>query len=192
MIIRAVHEPLLATDLQRYFGTLAATDEIVGVGHDSIFVIDDSLKIITYREALQTGRVADVSVRMRSASFGYSATLRQLGTLAKAVPETDELGRARPSERAIHVASDVAFRMLRSAAGMQPPSDVSIDRDGDIRIVWENGDRTLELVCPYEPSQRPYIFYSDDNEYAIAYDLSVYRLGRLLAWLGDAIPVFPR
>jgi len=192
MIIRAVHGPILATDLPRYFGTLAATDEIVGVGRDSIFVIDDSLKIITYREALQTGRVADVSVRMGSASFGYSETLRELAALAKAAPESDELGRARPSERAIQVASELAFRMLRSAAGMQPPSDVSIDRDGDIRIVWENGDRTLELVCPYEPSQRAYIFYSDDNEYTIAYDLSVYRLGRLLAWLGDAIPVFPR
>jgi hypothetical protein len=153
--------------------------------------MDDSLMIITYQEALQTGRIADVSVSSRFASFGYSETLRQISRLGK-TREADEFGRVRPSERAIVVASEVAFRMLRSAAGMQPPSDVSTDRDGDIRVVWESGDRTLELVCPYEPSQRPYIFYSDSNEYAIAYDLSVYRLGRLLAWLNGAIHAFPR
>src|SRR5208283_4729737 len=144
----------------------------------------------TYYEAMQTGLIADVSTISHPSSFGYSETLRQLHSLAS-TPEQDDLGRIRPSETAIAFASSVAFKMLASSTGLEPPADVSTDRDGDVRVVWETGGRTLELVCPYEPSHRAYIYYSDGTQYAVAYDLSVDRIGRLLRWLAGAAFRFP-
>jgi hypothetical protein len=89
-------------------------------------------------------------------------------------------------------AIDVSFRMVLSGARLPTPADVSIDRDGAIRILWEVDDRTLELVCPYAPGQGPYIFYAEGEQHRIAYDLSVGQLNRLLSWLNGASNYLPK
>jgi len=185
-----VDAPRAALVLPSYYGTRASSDEVIGVGQDGIIVVGDSLQILTYGAALQAGTLATLPISARS-SFGYSETLRQIAALAKGV-ERDAFGRVRPSDTGLATAREVVFRMLRSALNVPVPSDVATDRDGDIRVLWESDNRTLELVCPYEAGQRPYTYYSEGTEFAIAYDLSVSRLGGLLVWLAGSMPIFPR
>ncbi len=169
-------------------------DEIVGVGSDSAAILNASIYMIRYVRALETGTVSavegDASDR-RQPSIYYSELRRQLDALMTA-PEFDEFGVLRPYRAAIDTASEVAFRIVR--AGIEPPApaDVSVDRDGDVRILWEYRDRTLELVCPSEPGRRAYIYYSDAEQYYVAYDLSIYRIGRLFGWLSGRSRDFPR
>ncbi len=186
-----VDAPRSALGLPSYYGTRASSDEVIGVGQDGIFVVDDSLQILTYGAALQAGTLASLPISARSRLFGYSETLRQIASLAKGV-ERDTFGRVRPSDTGLAAACGVVFHMLRSTVDVPIPSDVATDRDGDIRVLWESDNRTLELVCPYEAAQRPYIYYSQGTEFAVAYDLSVYRLGQLLVWLVGSTPIFPR
>lgn len=191
MIIQRAGASFAAGGLPSYYGTKAATDEVIGVGQDGIFVVGDSLQILTYDAALQSGSLAELRSSSRPSSFGYSETLRQIEVLA-GDQERDSLGQIRPSETGVAAARETLFRMLKSAVEIPVPVDVGTDRDGDIRVLWEDGSRALELVCPYEPDQRSYIYYSEGTEYAIAFDLSVYRLGRLLAWLAGSSQNFPR
>jgi hypothetical protein len=86
----------------------------------------------------------------------------------------------------------VAFRMAGSSAEMPLPEDISADRDGAVRILWERDDRTLELVCPFEAGERAYMYYSDASQYRIAHDLSSQRLARLLCWLKAKSNEFPK
>jgi len=186
--------PTGAPALPRYLGATRYDDEIIGVGADSILIIDDSLQMITYCQALRSGSIAAIGIAAhprRANSLHYSELLRQFATLTR-TPEHDDLGRIRPSIAAIEMASEVAFRILRTGSGVSMPADVSVDRDGDLRILWEDGDRTLELVCPFEPARRSYIYYSEGDQYYVAYDLSVYRLGRLFGWLAGRSSRFPR
>ena len=124
-------------------------------------------------------------------SLAAMQILWELELLRKA-PEEDDFGRIRPSEAAIEAASEAVRKMSKTPGGLPSPADVSTDRDGAIRILWENEDRALELVCPFDSSQRPYFYYAEGREYTLAHDLSVYRLGRLLAWLAGALGEFPR
>ncbi len=121
----------------------------------------------------------------------YADILRQVEVWPPS-PDSDELGRLGPSDYGTAAAGEIAFRMLESGARLLLPSDISFDRDGAVRIVWEQGDKTLELVCPYEQSQRPYLFYSNDDQHGIAHDLSKTRLNRLLSWLNGKLTEFPR
>lgn len=170
---------------------------VLGVGNDSGSFVDKSNLIRSYREALRSGSMSQSSGQasepaMRARLAAYSEIMRELESL-RSIPESDDLGRIRPSEHAIGAASKLAFRMAGSSAEMPLPEDISTDRDGAVRVLWEYDDRTLELVCPFEASERAYIYYSDANQYRIAYDLSSpQRLARLLCWLKATSSEFPK
>ena len=190
-IAPAVGRSQMLATLPSYLGIRATTDEVIGVGGDSLGVIDALLQIIGYDRALSSGILSTADPQKGWPSLSYSRVLQQVKALC-AAPEEDELGRIRPSDTAVQAARDVAFRMLRLPSGLPEPIDVSTDRDGAIRILWENGTRSLELICPFEPGQKPYLYYSENGQYSIEYDLSDYRLVRLLAWLAGSIDCFPR
>src|SRR5579872_403120 len=123
--------------LPAYLGATRTDDEILGVGSDSVIIIDASLEMITYFQALRSGSVSVAAASAhprRGQSLHYSELLRQLAGLAEC-PETDELGRLRPSSPAIDTASKLAFRILTTGADVTVPADVSVDRDGDVRIL---------------------------------------------------------
>jgi len=184
-------QPQVPATIPPYFGMKPADNEIIGAGHESSLVIDSSLQIITYGRALDSGFLSITGAPACRSSIPYSDLKWQLAALRNA-PEDDDLGRIRPSDAAIEAASDVAFRMMKSAAGMPSPVEVSTDRDGAVRVLWENDNRALELVCPFEPGQRPYLYYSEGDRYSIAYDLSADRLGYLVAWMAGSIDAFPQ
>src|SRR5579864_6589546 len=157
------------TSLPAYFGTKAAGDEIVGAGQDSLFIIDQSVELFPYEQAVNSESVSTTEPLRRQEWLAYGEIQRQLDPLRN-MPEEDELGRIRPSDAAVSTAREITLRMLKSAVALPVPGDVSTDRDGGVRILWENVDRVLELICPFEQSQRPYMYYSDGHDYAIAYD----------------------
>ena len=182
-----------ATSLPVYLGATRVDDKLMS-GSDSIFIMDASLQMILYCQALNSESLSLVPMSAqigRGKSLHYSELLRRLAGFAEA-PESDDLGRVRPSGAAIDTASRIAFRIFKAGIEVTVLADVSVDRDGDIRILWERGDRSLELVCPFELSRRPYIYYSEGCQYSLAYDLSAYRLGRLFAWLAGRTDQFPR
>jgi hypothetical protein len=182
--------------LPAYIGTAASDAEVVGMANDNNSIIVDQLGMIAYCHALGGGVVSvgsspDSSPIPRVNSLSYSGILRRLTEMSRWI-EADDLGRVRPSEMAAQTAAEVAFRILQTGVGGAELPDISTDRDGDIRFLWETGERSLELVCPFNQAQRPYIYFSGPDEFAIAYDLSVYRLGQLFAWLHGHSDRFPR
>ncbi len=179
----------LVRDLPPYAAVDAAGSRILGLGMESLYIIGDAVKVIFYHPGISSPRSSKPNERDRMA--GYGELLREIERMVPSAA-TDELGRTGPSDSAKQSTVEIAYRMLRSGADLPIPQDVSFDRDGAIRVLWERENRTLELVGPYEPSQRPYIFYSDDVDHRIAYDLSISRLNRLLSWLNQAIPSFPK
>jgi hypothetical protein len=183
----------LLEDLPPYLGTKTETNEIVGGGPENVFVYDNALWIAEYVALTAGCRMAELfsQPRDRARTVAFSQIQRELDSLRK-TPKEDELGKIRPSESALTGAAGVTLRMLQTASAVPMPTDISTDLDGDIRILWSKDGRSLELVCPFEPDRRPYIYYSTAHEYAIAHDLKPYRLSRLLGWLDGAIQAFPR
>lgn len=177
----------LIADLPSYAAVDADGSKVLGLGRESLYVVVDALDVVRY----EAGVTLTLFSKERSRMTGYGELLREIERM---VPSdvTDDVGRIGSSDSAKRSAVDIAYRMLRSGADLTTPDDVSVDRDGAIRILWEKENRALELVCPYEPSRRPYIFYSDDVDRRIAYDLSISRLNRLLSWLNQTIAPFPK
>jgi hypothetical protein len=164
----------------------------LGLGPESGYTIADAMDLIYYKaglgaQVISLATAADLPepTRTRTRMAGYAELRSELEQMTPST-EVDELGRIGPSDYGIKSAIDVSFRMVLSGARLPTPADVSIDRDGAIRILWEVDDRTLELVCPYAPGQGPYIFYAEGEQHRIAYDLSVGQLNRLLSWLNGA------
>jgi hypothetical protein len=191
MIINVAPVSARAMDLPLYVGASAGGD-LVGTGPESIQVFQIYLPIADYVASLVVGSVTNTpGIILRRESFGFSETLRRVLELVS-LPEADDFGRLRPSVQATQTARKILVRMLQSGTTVPMPEEVATDRDGDLRITWENGGRSLELVCPYEGDRRPYIYYSDDRDHEIAYDMAAYRVGRLLSWLLGLIDTFPR
>jgi hypothetical protein len=134
---------------------------------------------------------ATVNAPSALALASYSEVRRQLELLSTA-PETDEFGRVRPSNSAIAAATRVTFSVVQAGLDMPMVEDVSTDGDGAIRILWAMAGRKLELVCPFQPSQRFYWYYSDQESYRIEYEQSFELLRRLVSWLNGRALHFPR
>jgi len=190
MIIDLIAARPMAVLLPEYIGALVS-GEIVGPGPEMIDLFHKCLPIAQYVSLIDEPFPKTLTNLSRMESFGYSETLRQVHDLSN-LPESDAFGRLRPSPDAIQAAGKILVRMLQSGFDVPSPEEVSTDRDGDLRVAWEREGRSLELVCPFEGDRRPYIFYADDLDHDIAYDMGPYRLGRLLAWLAGLGGPFPR
>jgi len=190
-------EDRLPPDFPAYLGTDIAGELILGIGMENAFVIKEAVEIVAlYEKALRAGgSLSAIEERASLPTSAYAGTrilIQQQIESLKTLPESDDLGRVRPSQHAIEVAKQVTFRMQQTQSGVSAPEDIFTDRDGAIRILWEMGERTLELVCPFETGEKPYIYFSDGREYRIAQDLSIRRLSRLLAWVNSKESAFPK
>ncbi len=190
-----VEHPQTPQSVPHYVATLTSTDEIIGIGPDSIVVVGKSLWLYRYVDDLAHRRLASAPATVNFPSpialASYSEVRRQLDALRNA-PEADEFGRVRPSDSAISTATRVTFSMVQAGHDMPMVEDVATDSDGAIRILWTKDNRALELVCPFQPSQRPYWYYSDSRDYRIEYEQSPEVLQRLVAWLNGETSIFPR
>jgi hypothetical protein len=89
----------------------------------------------------------------------------------------------RPDERAYTLAhltlvqlSDLGFEI--------PASDVYADPDRAIRLLWNRGGRSVEMVFPSTAGEPSYLYRSDAREYAVEESPSP---ESLLAWLQWAV-----
>jgi hypothetical protein len=179
--------------LPAYAGLLG-DKSIIAISQEGAYVIKRSVEIARYQRAPPQGYAATFTQGPRHVEdySGPYRFVRDQINLFKLLPEADDLGRIRPSQYAIEAATQSVFKILEAFDGLPLPSDVSTDRDGAFRIVWENGPRSLELVCQFEEGQRPYIYFSDESEYRITHDFSSQRLARLFGWLKGRASVFPQ
>jgi hypothetical protein len=176
---------LVATDLPYNFGVDSAGG-IVGVGRDTALLLS-KLDWLYYREAA----VPRVSREAAAKLALYNQLKSEIEILDAKFDGEDDLGHCKPAAQAVSSAKDFMFRLTQSNLDMKRPTDLFTDRDGSIRASWEVGARTLELVCP-STDARPYIYFSNEHEYKIAYDTSTSRLGRLFSWLNGLVCEFPR
>jgi len=96
----------------------------------------------------------------------YSEIERKLESLLSA-PENDDFGPVRPSLTAVQTARELLLDIAARGYAIRSPEDVDTDHDGQIRIGWRTGTRFLELVVPYEPTENPYIYHSEDVAFNI-------------------------
>jgi hypothetical protein len=181
-------------EVPSYVAIRPPTVELIGIGPDSALVVDNWLWLSGYVHHLTHPLFALVTARNVGsvlALTSYSEVQRQLAGL-RIAPEADEFGRIRPSDSAIAAATRVTFSIVQVGLEMPMVEDVSTDSDGAIRILWTIGGRKLELVCPFQPSQRPYWYYSDAQDFRIEYEQSRDVLRRLVAWLNGKTTAFPR
>lgn len=181
--------------LPPYFA-IDADGNIVGTSYQGAVLMNDEISRVNYIQALKNQCIACISQPKPQQSterrlVDYNEIREEVQSLLDS-PPADEFGPVRPSPDAVMRSQEIILRMISSMADFPRPVDVSSDRDGSIRCLWENGARTLELVCSSEPNVRPYIYFSDQNRYRIAHDMSAPRLSRLVGWLNGSIPEFPR
>jgi hypothetical protein len=190
-----VEHPQETTGVPNYIATRAYTDELIGIGPDSALVVGNWLWLSSYVQHLAEPRLifgtATVNAPSALALASYSEVCRHLEAFRTA-PETDEFGRVRPSNSAIAAATRVTFSVVQAGLDMPMVEDVSTDSDGAIRILWAMGGRKLELICPFQPSQRHYWYYSDPENYRIEYEQSPELLRRLVSWLNGLTLQFPK
>jgi hypothetical protein len=99
------------------------------------------------------------------------------------LPVADELGSIRPSSNAVLSAKSTLFPFAQMGFIVPTPLDIGTDHDGAIRIVWENGPRSLELVVPFENDASAYFYYSEGDQYDLQRDLSREATRKLFTWL---------
>jgi hypothetical protein len=154
------------------------TDEsglVVGTGVDSSRLLSRFVEVLRNRE-----HVRDNLDGLNS----YSRIETQLRRLLSQ-PEHDDFGRIRPSREAVRITKKTLFQLAIEGSSIPMPEDVDTDREGAIRIAWTHGERSLELVVPYELTEQPYLYHSQGQKYGIDEDFSSDALSRWLAWLDD-------
>jgi|SRR5665213_995175 len=194
MTIAERQQTAASVEVPSYVAVRPPTEELIGVGPDSALIINNWLWLSGYVHHLTNPLFALVTARNAGsvlALTSYSEVQRQLAALSIA-PEADEFGRVRPSDSAIAAARRVTFSIVQAGLEMPMVDDVSTDSDGAIRILWAIGGRKLELVCPFQPSQRPYWYYSDAQDFRIEYEQSRDVVRRLVIWLNGKTTAFPR
>lgn len=77
-------------------------------------------------------------------------------------PVEDESGLIRPSYHGLKNAVRLLLRLALKSALLRP-RNATTDNNGDVRISWGSGDREIDLICPYEDSDQPYLYYSDES-----------------------------
>jgi hypothetical protein len=95
--------------------------------------------------------------------------------------ESDEFGLLRPSYRALTACMKTILALAHDS-GLLRPSDISTDRNGDIRIAWAADDRETELVFPSDEHVEPYLYYSSPDSYGTESDLSLQSVSKRIHW----------
>jgi hypothetical protein len=98
-------------------------------------------------------------------------------------PESDDFGLVRPSQSSVAKASAILFPLVQRRFSIPEPFDIGTDHDGAIRMTWENGPRSLELVVPYERDAAAYFYYSDADHYGMEEDLTPTGTSNRFEWL---------
>lgn len=106
--------------------------------------------------------------------------LQEINNLAF-LEESDEFGLLRPSYHALRICIKTILDLVVDDE-LQRPSDISTDRNGDIRIAWAVDGREAELVFPSDERERPYLYYSSPSSYGIEADLSSPTISRRINW----------
>jgi hypothetical protein len=184
-----------AVILAPYFGT-DALGAIVGTDSGpGAEILKYMLEGFLYQRALQSESVAlfhrATPRYSRKGSWTAFEVLRRRTDELLRLPEADDLGRVRPSPSAATRAKAVLFAAFDSGAPLSSEAEVCTDADGAIHILWEIDSRSFELICPFEETDRTYIYFTDDHSHRFAFDLSKIRLRRLFFWLSGWVADFP-
>lgn len=108
--------------------------------------------------------------------------LDELNDLAYDAVEDDH-GLIRPSYYSIKHAMRFLLRLARKSALLRP-NNITTDNNGDIHISWGKGDRELDLICPYEESEQPYLYYSSGGpkEFGVDANTDIAHMARRIRW----------
>jgi len=98
--------------------------------------------------------------------------------------ESDDFGLLRPTFHAFRECLKVVLSLVREGE-LQRPSEISSDRNGDIRIAWMAEDRTTELVFPSDENAPAYVYYSSSSSYETEYNLDPKAIGKQIRWAVD-------
>jgi hypothetical protein len=98
--------------------------------------------------------------------------------------ESDEFGLLRPSFHAFRECLKHVLSIVRHG-GLLRPSEISTDRNGDIRVTWTAEDREAELVFPSDENSPPYLYHSSPTSYETEFDLSPRVVGKIVRWAID-------
>jgi hypothetical protein len=107
--------------------------------------------------------------------------LMEINTLAFQ-EEKDDFGLLRPSLAALRECLKTVLTLAREGE-LQRPSEISTDRNGDIRISWAAEARVAELVFPSDENSQPYLYYSSPTSYGTENDLNHRAIGKKLRWV---------
>lgn len=95
--------------------------------------------------------------------------------------DSDEFGLLRPSYQALATCVKTMLAFVREGEPLRP-SDISTDRNGDIRIAWTTEDKEAELIFPSNMSEAPYMYYSSPNSYGTVADISPQTISKWVRW----------
>ena len=98
--------------------------------------------------------------------------------------ESDEFGLLRPSFHALRECLKCVISLVREAELLRP-SEISTDRNGDIRIAWRGENKEAELVFPSDESAAFYLYHSSPDSYGTEPDLSPRSIERRIRWAVD-------
>ena len=88
----------------------------------------------------------------------------------------------RPDERA-HVSARQMLVHLNDTGFNIPATDVYVDPDRAIRILWSKDGRNAELVFPSSGADNTYIYHSDEQGYGVEEDPSPRAALTWLTWV---------
>lgn len=97
-------------------------------------------------------------------------------------PDEDLYGLVRPSQHAFKWCFSLLAGVVQRTGTIHTPSDVSADRNADIRISWRVGARFAELVCPSDEIEDPYIYHSSEKEFDVAEKVTAEQLSHWIRW----------
>jgi hypothetical protein len=93
----------------------------------------------------------------------------------------DDFGLLRPSFRALTACMKAILDLARDGELIRP-SDISTDRNGDIRISWAADDRETELVFPSDDQHEPYIYYSSASSFGTEKEINPPSISKRVYW----------
>ena len=87
-----------------------------------------------------------------------------------------------PDERA-HVLAQRMLVQLSDRDVHIAASDVSVDPDRAIRLLWSKAGKNVELVFDSSPAEMPYLYHSDQVDFGVDEDPDTETVIRWLDWL---------
>jgi hypothetical protein len=90
----------------------------------------------------------------------------------------------RPDERAFARAHVTLVELSDRGFGI-PASDVYVDPDRAIRLLWNRDGRSAEMVFPSVDDEAPYLYRSSEREYSVEDDPGVECLLGWLRWVAN-------